>query len=420
MAVRALFVAALLLAGVFAGCLGGKDEPVAVKKTTAANNTTFVKPDGRGGDFSAFQETNKTETTGIGASMHDHDYWKGRTRVTLFDLTTPMEPNPDDSNEAYRVFHVPLPSATNDGVVYEGTGSVDFTISDPKRHACIGPAGSFGGPDDHFCSDSPAAGAGPHVDQGAVTDPTGGPSGLKLRYKHASTNTWLDAGELTWGTPLKIKITDAKQTDMPHSTASGWAFEVVSSSPADTTLIFRAKAEIVRGDGSIPPWPAHPLFYADTHVREVCRDCPAVAGEGATAPPEAGPYSPKRLVSWGTHTIYVWANITDLQTPNPATAPTTWWLSFTNTSGQFNGTDPFDNTNHSADKKSHLWILSVNDGGMDSPYSDSSKWTFDLRGALTTPVITCYSGCADYTVKYTLTILATDLKDDNAAWYKFD
>src|SRR5581483_6886487 len=223
------------------------------------------------------------------------------------------------------------------------------------RHACAGPAGTLDGR--YFCTESPAAGDGPVVDQGVVPDPTGGPAALKLRYKHASTSTWIDAGNLAWGTPLKIKVTDPKQTDMPHSTRSSWVFEVVSADASDTTLVFHAKAEIVRGEGAIPIWPAHPLFYAESHTRVVCQACAAMGAQGATAPKEAGPYSPKRLISYGTRTLYVWANISSADTPNPATAPTTWWLSFTNSSGQFNGTNPFDDVNHSKDKKEHFWIL---------------------------------------------------------------
>jgi hypothetical protein len=57
---------------------------------------------------------------------------------------------------------------------------------------------------------------------------------------------------------------------------------------------------------------------------------------------------------------------------------------------------------------------------MDSPYQDHSRWRFQLRGSYSTPEnpapgtvpkwtqFSCYFGCADYAVKYTLTVKAGD------------
>ena len=39
---------------------------------------------------------------------------------------------------------------------------------------------------------------------------------------------------------------------------------------------------------------------------------------------------------------------------------------------------------------------------------------FELRAALTTAVISCYEGCADYQVKYTTVIKASDVVEDPA------
>ena len=88
--------------------------------------------------------------------------------------------------------------------------------------------------------------------------PTGGPAGLKLRYKHASTIAWIDAGEVAWGKPISIKVTHPTQTDMPHATSSAWEFQVVSPNGTDNTLEIQAKAEILRGGAPYPQPEATP------------------------------------------------------------------------------------------------------------------------------------------------------------------
>lgn len=405
MAVRALALALVLVGGLFAGCIGGKDEaPTTVRKANVTLNNTFAKPpDGREGEVSAFKETNQTES-GAGGIAHTHDYWAGRDRITLFSLDSFMAPNTGGANEATAVFGVPKPT-----LVYEGTSGVEFTVSDPKRHACEGRI-RF---NNHFVCTDDNAGFAP-LPPVYAPDPTGGPSGLKLRYRHASTSTWIDAGTLTWGQPLKIKVTDAKQTDMPHSTTSLWQFEVISPNGYDNTLEFHAKAEITRDPTvPIPLWPAHPLFYTnESHVRLVY-DGMATSTNGlvqvltgtSPATPDAGPVIPERLVSYGTKSVYVWANVTEIQTPNPATAPDGWYLYHTNATGEENVTGTANST-VSADGKSFFWVLPVLPDDMDSPYQDKSRWQFALQGILGTCI-----NCADYTVKYHLTVKSSDLDE---------
>ena len=41
------------------------------------------------------------------------------------------------------------------------------------------------------------------------------------------------------------------QTDMPHATMSLWEFQVISPHEQDVTLVFTAKAELVKGEGEV-------------------------------------------------------------------------------------------------------------------------------------------------------------------------
>lgn len=401
-------MALLLLGAGFAGCIGGKDDGKDDLKATNASANTSVftaPPDGRAGTISAFNETNQTEA-GAGGVAHTHDLWEGRTRITLFDQPAMISPgtsihDPASWGEgAAAVLGVPRPL-----LVFEGTASVEFTLSEPGRHACEGVV-EFS---NHFVCTDDTTSFGSPLPPASAPDPTGGPSGLILRYRHASTSTWIDAGSLAWNTPLKIKITDPKQTDMPHSTASLWQFMVASPNPQDRTLTFRAKADIVRGEGPIPMWPGHPQFYTDTvHVREIFDgEAQSVSGttSGIANGGDSAPITPKKLISYGTRSLYVWANVTSVSSTNPATAPTDYYLYHTNATGKENITSP-GAENATVDPTHFFWILPVRDDDMDSPYQDGSRFQFQLNGVLASCI-----NCADYVLKYHLTIKASDLDE---------
>ncbi|HUR67793.1 MAG TPA: hypothetical protein VM370_00985 [Candidatus Thermoplasmatota archaeon] len=391
---RSLLLCLVLFGSSLAGCLKGGDGDVLA--AGEGNETDFNKANPlENKTLLAFEETNATEA-GSGGIDHPHDLWKGATRVVLFDTATMMDPG------ATATFAPPRGS-----LVYEGAASIEFTISNPERRGCE-PFFTLDG--DLICTDNAATyGGGPETPR--APDPTGGPAGLKLRYKHASTIDWIDVGDLVWGTPLTIKITDALQTDMPHATSSLWQFQVVSPNAYDGTLTFNAKAEQIRGDGEIPKWPGHPNFYADRTTREVLNIPDAAACEstscalGGTS--ETDFVTADKLISYGTKTLHVWLNITEVQTANPATAPTNWFMFHYNATQRDNLTNPFD-AEATAEKREFYWILPVDDNGMDSPYADGSRWTFKLGGSLTTPVISCYTGCADWFAKYSLVVHATN------------
>lgn len=399
MRLEVVLVALLLASPLLAGCL--KKPEGEVDAAAVVNETAFVPPEGRG-PIVAFEETNATEA-GAGGVDHHHDLWNGQSRVVIFETQAMMSPgaSPDGVSATFRP-----PQGT---FIFEGTGLVEFTIANPTRHACE-PLVTFGGK--FYCTDYLGEGrpAAPPVPDPKPSD------GLELRYKHASTAEWIDAGPLAWGTPLPIKITQPTETDMPHATSSVWEFQVTSPHSYDSTLAFTAKAEMVRGEGDVPLWPGHPDFYAERDSRTVVESVPAKACDGGLtgagcllAGDGVEPVVPSKLISYGTRTLYIWANITDAQFPNPATQPTVWFLYHRNATGQNNITDIFDQ-NHAIDVREHSWILPVDDGSMDSPYADGSRWEFELGAAFTPPAgSSCYGGCADWYAEYTLTVIASSV-----------
>ena len=399
-------VSLVLLLPLLAGCIGGDDVSDA---GTLVNQSTLntSAPDGRG-NIIAFEETNQTES-GFEGVDHHHDMWGGKSRVVMFEKPAMMEPSPGDQNRAEVTFRPPPGT-----FVFEGTSSVEFTISNPQRHACE-PVITFGG--HYYCTDYVGDGqpAAPPVD-----DPNA-PTGLKLRYKHASTVEWIDVGELKWGTPLSIQIRDPRETDMPHATSSVWQFQVVSPNTYDVSLKFTAKAEIVRSEGDIPLWPGHPLFYTpEKPFRVVAENVQAKACDngfsqsGCVLAGEVEPVVPGKLISYGTRTLFIWANVTKYTANNPATAPSVWFLYHSNATGRTNITNIFDAANYGIEKRELYWVLPVDDGSMDSPYADGSRWSFSLGASYTPPsnpvLPACYGGCAEWNAEYTLTVIASSLE----------
>lgn len=392
----------VMLALVAAGCIGKGEEPPTdpVVNQTGGN---VAPPTGRP-DIVFDDPSNVTFEQGAGGVDHHHDYWEGRSRVVVFEQPAKMQPFAATRGaaeyEAQATFR-PAPPA----FIYEGTATVEFTITSPGRHACVGEDTIDG---DYACTSNTLA-----LEPAADPAP---PAGLKLRYKHASTNQWIDAGEIAWDTPIAVKVRQATETDMPHATASLWEFQVLSPNRQDSTLTFVAKAELVRGEGEIPLWPGHPDFYPDGITERVVLDTTAIAGDpgalghgAAIVPAEAGEVRPDKLISYGTRTLYVWVNITEVTAPNPATAPKSWFLWHTNSTGNHNITDSSDVENHGFEKMEHEWVLPVDDNGMDSPYGDGSRWWFMLGGNFDAVVMSGYGDYANWAAKYTIKVVASNV-----------
>jgi hypothetical protein len=395
----------LALAMLLAGCLGGGngegDEDLGLGAVDGDGNV--VPPTGRP-PIKFDNEDNVTFEPGAGGVDHHHDYWEGRTRVVVFEQPAKMHPfaatRKAAEYEAQATFRPAQPA-----LIYEGTETVEFTITTPGRHACEGEDTVNG---DYVCT-SNFFGVEP------VADPAP-PAGLKLRYKHASTREWIDVGAIAWDVPLPIKIMQAIETDMPHATASLWEFQVLSPNKHDSSLAFVAKAELVRGPVGIPLWPGHPDFYANNLTSRVVLDTVATSGDpgafghgAAIVPAEAGVVYADKLISYGTRTLYVWINITEVQAPNPATAPSSWFLWHTNSSGNHNITNPADTETHGFDVREHHWVLPVDDSGMDSPYSDGSRWWFMLGGNLDFVLLSAYGDYANWAATYNIKVIASSV-----------
>lgn len=393
----------LMLGTLVAGCLGSDaSEPVEAagsEELDHAPTPGMTRPDGRDGTFIAFEETNATEE-GAGGLDHHHDMWQGRDRVTLVEQDVKMVPAAQGAPFA----RIRLPS---DALVFEGTGTVEVHFSNPQRRVCA-PGFTFNG--DFICTDA-ATGT-------RVPDPEGGPAGLRLMMRHAATNAWVDAGAASWTEPLVIDVSDPRWTDMPHATYTLWGFEVRADDPALGTLTFDIRVDIVRAEGEIPLWPGHPEFYATSASRVVFDGPMSVRESGLSGSADAADGSelpvavPERLVSYGTRALHVFANITSVTPTNPAETPSGWYLQYHNASGVWRSTEWTDPA-HPGDMTEHVWVLHVDEDGMDSPYADGSRWGFRVLAGFGGVVVSC-SGCASYEATYDLAIIAT--KDEAPAY----
>lgn len=406
MRLLALFFALSVLA---AGCIGGNEDAVGTLDNATSDDPNLAAPEGRA-EIKFDNEENVTFEAGAGGVDHHHDYWEGKTRVVIFEQPAKMHPmgatRKASEYQAQATFR-PAPPA----LIYEGTAFVEFTITSPGRHLCEGEDTING---DYLCTSNWDGVLGaPNLDP--VPDPNP-PTGLKLRYKHASTRDWTDVGEIQWDVPMPIKVMQAIETDMPHATASLWEFQVLSPNQYDTTLAFVAKAELVRGEGVIPLWPGHPNFYPDNMTSRVVLDTVATSGDpgafghgAAIVPPDASFVYADKLISYGTRTLHVWINITEVNAPNPVTAPKSWFLWHTNSSGNHNITDSTDTENHGFETREHSWKLPVDDNGMDSPYSDGSRWWFMLGGNFDFVVLSGYGDYANWVAKYNIKVIASSI-----------
>lgn len=325
---------------------------------------------------------------GSAGKEHAHDLWGSATRVTLVDEII------DAYGAEDRTVHAAI--RIRNGSVLEGTARVEVTLSDPTRSAC-----------------SPIVLNDVRPCTPPTADPTP-PTAMRLLFRHASGSTYEEAGVVRWGEPIVIDLPDPTWVDMPHSGLSRWGFDATSTDIQDDTLEFRAKVDIVRGEGEIPLWPGHPRFYADTHEREVTRASGRTEYTGAHNHlladgewPDGSAIGAQKLISFETRTLVVSVNITSVEAP-PGTEPGEWDLVFSNASGGWDFTlDPIR-----ADAPAIRWIVPVDEAGMDSPYADASRWRFVVMGMMLVAQgehSIAVSGLAPYSIDYEILIVASDL-----------
>jgi len=365
-----------------AGCIGNKDGPVTPEST---NQTTTLLPNqteapNGAGKISAFNETNKTETTGIGAMMHTHDYWHGKERLEVgylrgglipFPLASCKKPNGDcttgsttpsldGSGDTYPVGSAiadfALPAPPDAGMIYEGTKSVEFKMV----------LYNVAGPD----SGNPAGQV--FLDYMASNDEPG--------HFHK-------AGELKLNTPVKIEIqpTDA---DMPHQTKSLWIFRVYSNSQM-VSFNFNITVTAVKGY-DVVNWPPHPNLYAEKNSRTVFDGPVKLQSKGTVDSnmwgSDAGWTHPQKVISGGTDRVEIEvSNVAFASDTGAPVTPTGYVFEYNNASkppllgngAQYSGRLK----DAQSDGKTFHFVIDISkDRGdaYDTPYAQYSRWGFRL------------------------------------------
>jgi hypothetical protein len=344
----------------FAGCIGAstEDEPLADQKAPTTNNVLdedeAQAPDDR--EISAFKETNKTESSGIGAMMHAHDYWQGRERVDVTNIVGglipfPLKPGGPDSDMPYGTAIADFDIPSEDGLIFEGTSQVELLLNYKRA-----PGGS-----DH-----------PNVH-------------VMVDYLTASDEpgAFRKGGELQVGTPFVIPI-QPLEADMPHQQKSLWIFRIYSGEP--TWFNFNITVTIVKGS-RVADWPPHPDLYADSPTRVIYDGPVHIENKGTL---EANLYgtdvnwqNPERVISYGTERVEIEVTGVSITgeggTPLPV-PPSRYVLEYHNASkppllghgAQYGGRLEDAGT----DGTTWRFSIPVEEYGMDSPYGDKSRWGF--------------------------------------------
>ncbi|HWG90393.1 MAG TPA: hypothetical protein VNZ52_06035 [Candidatus Thermoplasmatota archaeon] len=369
-------VASLVLAAALAGCIGGTEEAPPAANTVdnkTENKTAFVNPTGT--TSAAANETNKT-VVGKGGIEHLHDYWEGQTEKIIFEddlyLSGPTFCDNKDTSKMGCVI-VQLPVTDPATLVYEGASEVQVTVSAVK----------------------------PWVE------------GLQMRYKNGANPSWSEILPLQPDVPAVLTLT-AADTDMPHASASQWAWKFVSTrslSFAAPEPDFHLQIKAVKG-GRIVDWPGHPDFYADKPYR-VVMDKDATTSingivDGFLYGDEANIVRPDLLISSGTGSIKIYLNVSAVRAQTGEVKPDRFFLEYTNATGYWDGDYTESNIagnrvfGEAISQTEYVFTIPVKYTGWDSPYAPSSGWQFliksDYQGFC--------NGCLPYEVDFHMTVIA--------------
>lgn len=388
------FLAVLLAVSVaVAGCLKKPDDPGTDLSPGGAVNETppnATLPDDRGTAI-AFEETNKTEE-GVGGVEHKHDYWKGREQVVVYQATRyfsqlPIYPD-GEGTEPKGVAYIKLPQPE---LIYEGASTVEVLVSAVEFETVTG---------------------GPMV-------PHPAPPTLTLTYRTAADDDFREGPALTLGTPAVIPVS-AKETDMPHSVSSLWAFRIATDRPdlASANVTITAK----RG-GAVVDWPGHPDFYADTTQRVIVDKDFKVHRQGIEEGMLYGGASswvaPDKLISYGTGRLDIFINITKATASNGAT-PTGFFLEYHNATilhaeDDYNDRIDDEHGGRAFTDAEYHFTLDVDPAGMDGPYQPSSRWGFrPVATFAETPAASLCPGCFAYDIEYHMTVVAHKADSEQA------
>lgn len=382
---RVSLLALALLLPAFAGCLSS-DEPPSEPEPLGETNASEVNatlPDDRG-EAIAFQETNATEE-GAGGVEHLHDYWGGAERVDVFvgDVSffvTPVYPDGEGS-QARSIAYIKLPPPN---LIYEGASEVQILVQAPTLDG---------------------------------TTPMPVAPALTLTYRTASSDAFVDGGAITYAQALVLPVA-ARETDMPHSVSSLWAFALKTDKPEMFTSV-NVTITAIKGS-KVVDWPGHPDFYKDRSERVVMDADLNVHRQGIEEGLLYGTASswtpPEKLISYGTGYLDVFVNISSASSSNGA-PPTGFFLEYhdaTILDAEDSFNDRIDDTEggRAYDDEFYHFVVPVTAEGMDGPYQPSSRWGFRMVATFAeTPAASLCPGCFAYDIEYHMTIVAHEGED---------
>jgi hypothetical protein len=325
--------AALLACAVFvlAGCTSGTDEA----STTTSGVPTVTDP----GDYSYL--ANGTP------GAHIHDYWKGRTSVTVLDADGgPLTASCDGCDDAMQVFE----GRPEEGVIVpQGTGWLNVTVT--------------------WSADGDGANRF---------------DGMELLVKTAKDTEPVPVGAITSGAVFRFDSSQ-EANDPPHYVLSLWRFGVAARpAPGTDEVAFsgslHVRVEAFRGLPLVP-YPPHPDRWQGATELVVARDEMATT-EVQTEDPQGGGTGTRcyggclgtiaplngSVVPVETAEVVVTVTVTE---GLPAGLGLRYHGANTWTRTQVNGT-------HSTPPGSITFRIPVTGTMADSPYARQSLWEFEL------------------------------------------
>ena len=335
-------LALLLAVSLMAGCSGSPAaEPVIDEPTV------ITRPD----DFA----------NATAAGSHIHDYWGGKDRLTVVELTHPGgdEPGTGPGFASGQDIEVRSFQPESGHVVPQGTAAVEVTFT--------------------WTAD----------ELDSYTAPV-------LWMKTAGQNATVSMGEVVNGEAKAIEV-GAPAADLPHQLLSAWVFELRMSSPDPMPLRFKGavtlKVDALRGL-PLPIYPPHPdrwqgqpqlpLLQASGQL-SYFEDLGDGGCNGMSCPEVFRPESGK-IVPNDAFLVLVTLTTTG---PTPPAAP----LELHYHSGlqrEFATATPTRTQGNT-----QVFEILV-DGGGDGPYATQSQWEFTVRPPAAGPLRTAW--VADYAV----------------------
>lgn len=377
---RSLAMATILIATTAAGCLGGQDD------STSGENA--VADDAGAGNPTVFAGANMTDAAASeNASMaaghmpHMHDYWNGRSRVTVLD--TDIEISSDDvivetvlaaflEQEYGRVGGVSF-TLPDGQVVYEGAGRMEITAS--------------------------------------WTDPS--ITGLAFAYEAGGMREWSASLPLGNAETFELEVSP-DMTDLPHMTKSRWNFLFhPDTTPGVAAGTFHLTIDIVKLR-DISAFPGHPelfngkpekvLLDANGRSSQVSyvKRIPNLALTG-----EFGEnwITPTELVPLETKAIRVDVNVTKAEASAGQVSEIRLYYLTAASSNAIRA----EEIAGSFDSGWIAYALPVSGDDVDSPYAPESQWRILVEAATTVTGAerTC-GGCVDTDIEFHVRVTAYD------------